>query len=243
MQWIFLSPHLDDVALSCGGLVWELVRAGEAVAIWSICAGDPPPGPFSPLADELHARWQTGRDAVAFRREEDARSAAALGAGLRHFAYPDVIYRRYPDTGEPVITLNEELFTATPEDYLVSELANLLSAETPPASQVVCPLALGRHVDHLLVRGAAERAGLALLYYADYPYILSSPETQAAMEGGAWLRQPAAISEDGLEAWVTAIIAHHSQISTFWRDDREMALSLSNYCGGGGGRLWRLPGD
>lgn len=241
MEWIYLSPHLDDIAMSCGGLVWEQAMAGEHVTIWSICAGDPPDTPLSPLAQSLHDRWETGREAVALRREEDARSCAALGAIPRHFTWPDVIYRSYPHTGQPVITANEELFTAAPEDHLVIELSEVLAGQTPPGSQLVCPLALGCHVDHLLVRAAAERTGRRLLYYADYPYILTSPELLAAMERKADLRRGAAISEAGLAAWQSAIRAHRSQISTFWRDEREMALALSNYRAGGGGRLW-APG-
>jgi LmbE family N-acetylglucosaminyl deacetylase len=59
MDWIYLSPHLDDVVLSCGGLVWEQARQGERVEIWTICAGDPPPIPLSSFAASLHERWQT----------------------------------------------------------------------------------------------------------------------------------------------------------------------------------------
>ena len=239
MEWIYLSPHLDDIALSCGGLAWEQARAGESVAIWTICAGDPPANQLTPLAEELHARWETGRMAVALRREEDTRSCEALGVKLRHFPYPDVIYRANADSGLPVINRNEDLFTAQPELPLVAELAGRLEREVPAGSQVVCPLCLGRHVDHLLVRAAAERAGLPLLYYADYPYVLSSPELLAAMEKGEWQRQAATISEPGLLAWQAAIAAHRSQISTFWKDDKEMALALRNYWAGGGGRLWR----
>ncbi|MBN2499463.1 MAG: PIG-L family deacetylase, partial [Anaerolineales bacterium] len=57
LKLIYLSPHLDDVALSCGGLVWEQAQAGMAVEVWSVCAGDPPPGELSEYARSLHARW------------------------------------------------------------------------------------------------------------------------------------------------------------------------------------------
>jgi hypothetical protein len=71
VPFIYLSPHLDDVTLSCGGLVWEQVQAGEQVEIWTICAGDPPPGALSPYAEELHHRWGYGIEAIAERRIED----------------------------------------------------------------------------------------------------------------------------------------------------------------------------
>ena len=94
MQWIYISPHLDDVALSCGGRVWEQAQEGDHASIWTICAGDPPQGPLSPFAQSLHDRWETGREAIAQRREEDILSCRQLGASYRHFDVPDCIYRR-----------------------------------------------------------------------------------------------------------------------------------------------------
>jgi len=74
MNWIYLSPHLDDVALSVGGLLWEQSQAGEQVAVWTICAGDPPPGDFAAFAQTLHARWGIGIEAAAARRAAATRS-------------------------------------------------------------------------------------------------------------------------------------------------------------------------
>ena len=75
MHWIYLSPHFDDIALSCGGLVWHQVQAGDVVEIWTVCAAAPDPSqPFSPFAQSLHARWGTGPASVAARRAEDIAS-------------------------------------------------------------------------------------------------------------------------------------------------------------------------
>jgi LmbE family N-acetylglucosaminyl deacetylase len=238
MEWIYLSPHFDDIAYSCGGLAWEQVQAGQQVSIWTICAGDPPDADLSPLTQELHARWKTGSEAGAVRREEDRRSCEILGVKMRHFQIPDVIYRTDPDTGEPVIKLNGDLFSTSPEKYLVNQLASMFMHEVPRGSQLVSPMTLGSHIDHLLVRAAAERTGFPLLYYADYPYVLTSPRILAEFEQGQWKRQPAIISEAGVQAWQGSIAAHASQSSTFWRDDKERHVALNNYCAGGGGRLW-----
>ena len=68
MHWIYLSPHLDDAVLSCGGLIWEQVQLGERVEIWTIFAGDPPAEMLTPFAEELHTRWGCGLNAVEIRR-------------------------------------------------------------------------------------------------------------------------------------------------------------------------------
>jgi len=152
MDWIYLSPHFDDVALSCGGLVWEQVRKGDRVSIWTVCGGEPPDGELSSFAQELHARWQTGQNAPASRRSEDNASCQRLGARWRFFSLPDCIYRRDPASGEFMYAsetaLNGDLH---PGDFqTIDRLRDVLQQALPPEAVVVCPLGLGRHVDHQL---------------------------------------------------------------------------------------------
>ena len=47
MVRIYLSPHLDDAALSCKGSIKQQTQAGERVEVWTVCAGEPPDGPLS----------------------------------------------------------------------------------------------------------------------------------------------------------------------------------------------------
>ena len=241
MQWIFLSPHLDDAALSCGGLIAERTRMGDSVEIWTICAGDPPPGPLSAFAQSLHKRWRVRRNAVAVRRSEDQQSCQRLGAAARHFAIPDCIYRRIPLTGDPLIIDNDDLFQPFPDSQrrLVDSLRDQLATALPLKSLVVSPLTLGNHIDHQLVRRAAEQPGRPLLYYADYPYtVQASSDLEQSIHPG-WQTYTQAISPDGLRAWQAAVAAHRSQISTFWDSVSEMEAAVQSYYEAGGGcKLW-----
>ena len=241
-DWIYLSPHLDDAALSCGGLIWEQSQAGAQVSIWTLCAGFIPSRPLSPFAQELHARWRTGPEAVQLRREEDHQAAERLGAASIYLDIPDCIYRfrRLPEGDLPLIQGEADLQNAEPENDLVEHLAQVLKETLPSGARVVCPMALGGHIDHRLARAAAERSGLSLLYYADYPYVLRSAQVLAQMELGAWERLPAPISAPALTAWLEAIAGYSSQISTFWSDVEEMKLAVQNYWAGGGGRVWEM---
>ena len=222
-DWIYLSPHLDDAALSCGGLIWEQSQAGAQVSVWTLCAGFIPSRPLSPFAQELHARWRTGPEAVQLRREEDHQAAERLGAASIYLDIPDCIYR----------------FRRLPEGDLVARLAQTFRETLPADTQMVCPMALGGHVDHRLTRAAAELSGLPLYFYADYPYVLRSAFELAQMELGAWKRTPAPVSAPALAAWLEAIADYASQLSTFWSGKEEMRLALQNYWAGGGGRLWQ----
>lgn len=263
MNWVYLSPHLDDAALSCGGLVWEQSRAGEGVCIWTICTGDAPKGPLSLFAEELHARWNTGREAGTLRRQEDLASCAVLGAAARHFPIPDCIYRgvginAWGKAGQSATerqfyyASREAIFGEVhpQEAELMSALGEKLAEAFSGHSQVVCPLALGRHVDHQLTRNAAEvAAGLAcagsrLWYYADYPYVLEQVQALQELELQGWQGRLFPVSSEGMEAWVGGVAAHSSQISTFWPDLAEMEKALRAYClGQGGVILWQKQGQ
>lgn len=241
MQWIYLSPHPDDAALSCGGLIWEQSNSGDQVSIWTICAGDPPDEPLSPFAETLHRRWGIREPSGAARRLEDLQSCAILGAAARHFLIPDCIYRRSPRTNEVLYGSEEAIFNPIHPDEaeLVSRLAGWISGAHQNGARVVAPLALGGHVDHRLVRAAAEESGVALGYYADYPYVLKEADIGHALPRPGISAKAYPVSDAGLAAWVSSVAAHASQISTFWPDLIAMGKSVEQYCHDQDGvRLW-----
>jgi LmbE family N-acetylglucosaminyl deacetylase len=242
MKWVFLSPHFDDVALSCGGLVWEQAQAGNPVSIWTICADEIPDNELSSFAAELHARWGVGLNAPAQRKLEHRRSCQQLGASYRYFSVTDCIYRRDSQTQEFMYTseaaLNGEL---QPGDYQIIRTINEdMKNYLQPEAILVCPLGLGNHVDHQLTRMAAEGMGYPLWYYADFPYILKHHDQLEQLAASGWTSQVYPISRQGLEAWIASVAMHASQISTFWPSMEEMARSLSPYLEREGGtRLWQ----
>jgi LmbE family N-acetylglucosaminyl deacetylase len=244
MQWVYLSPHLDDVALSCGGLVWEQVQSGDTVTIWTVCAGNPPEGELSPFAQELHARWQTGQDAIVRRVSEDLHSCRRLGARPYHFSLPDCIYRRSMLSGEFLYAsdaaLNDHLHPADAANIL--RLRAEIERSTQPGAVLVSPLGLGNHVDHQLTRLALEGSSLVAWYYADYPYVLREKEKLGQLEREGWISQVFPVSSNGLIAWQDSIAAHVSQISTFWKDEVGMRMAIKDYLEQVRGlRLWKKP--
>ena len=231
MHWIYLSPHFDDVALSCGGLVWHQMQAGDVVEIWTVCAAAPDPSqPFSPFAQSLHARWGTGPASVAARRAEDIASCQVLGAAYRHLAVADCIYRgdglgQYYYASEDA--LNGPLH---PDEAARAVQITQLNLEAiPPDLNLVCPLSLGNHVDHQLTRLAAEQSGRRLYYYADFPYVLRQPDHLQALAQAGWQPACSPLSTLALTAWQDCVAAHASQISTFWVDEAAMRTAIAEY--------------
>jgi LmbE family N-acetylglucosaminyl deacetylase len=244
MQWIYLSPHFDDVALSCGGVIWDQSRAGVDVNIWTICAGDPPSGEFSALAQKLHSRWETGSRAIEKRRIEDINACQILQASYFHFDIPDCIYRKnnLSTINEVADTNSDQLFLYPSEEKMFGEihandeqlilsLSDKLKEMIPNDAVVVSPFGLGGHVDHIFTRKAIERLAIPILYYMDYPYVLGSFDHLKEVTSTGWRNHHFKISDEGIEFWLKSILAHESQINTFWKDEEELRESLFYYLG------------
>jgi LmbE family N-acetylglucosaminyl deacetylase len=247
MRWVILSPHFDDAVLSCGGWIWEQVRQGDTVEAWTICAGAPPEGtPLSPFAASLHERWQTGPQAVQPRRAEDEEALGWLGAGPRYWDLPDCIYRRLPGSpGSWLVNGEEDLWQPVhpDEQVIVDRLAAWLAANLSTGDGFIAPLTLGGHVDHRLVRAAAEQAAarmrISLWYYADYPYAVRQGGEMGSVIEDGWHAACREISPQGLRAWQDAVACYRSQMSTFWQGRAELDAEIENYWRDGGGScLW-----
>lgn len=211
MRWVYLSPHLDDAVLSAGGWIFEQTHSGNSVEIWTLMCGDPKLTEYSPFADELHAKWRfsSAEETVRMRREEDRRAASIVGATVRHFDFLDCIYRR--DSDGTWLYSNITLPPHEADASYPSQIAEAISSLLQPDDNLICQLAVGSHVDHVLVRQAAELLGRPLRYTIDVPYILYKPE-ELTPKVGRMKESVFRISEAGLEGWLEAIFAYKSQL-------------------------------
>lgn len=249
---VYLSPHLDDAALSCGGAIARQRDAGEGVLVVTICTAAPPPaGPFSALARSFHAAWDLSpAEAVAARLREDEAAMAALGADALWAGELDAIYRHpaaYDD--------RETLFgTPAPDDPLLPALRRLVGAlrERLPGATFYAPLGVGQHVDHQLTcRAALEAAGEPLAFYEDFPYVAQAGalETRLAQLEGPL--SPRVATPDGSPARKLAAIGAYasqmaelaeSQLGRAAADGEAMALmaaAVESYGRQAGGeRIW-----
>jgi LmbE family N-acetylglucosaminyl deacetylase len=238
---LYLSPHLDDVALSCGGQIQRRTERGERVVVLTLLAGDEP-SELGPLARELHRIWKLEKGVVRARRAEDAEWARALGAVAEHGELLEALYRRDPASGEPLYGELDDLFAAPHpadrcEEELVLELAGHGKAE-----EVFAPLAVGGHVDHRLVRRAAERVfGGSLAFYEELPYAEESGAVEQALgEPEAWEAEVVALEDRQLEGKVAAATVYRSQVGPLFGSRRRMRRRLRRYARRTGGeRLWR----
>ena len=254
MRHLFVSPHLDDIALSCGGVARQRVLAGDEVFVATVCTADAPTNwRASPAAHHVHAEWRLGNQPYPLRRREDDAACALLGARAVHLNQPDAVYR-FDAAGAPYYTNNFMGGQVHPADQrdqggaLERALLAWLEKNGLRQLRVIAPLGLGGHVDHLLTRRVVERVckarGLKLSYFEDFPYgeridVLKSPVTRGLTA------RVHALTPAELDARVRACLCYPSQLEPVFHlpagpelNDAVTARITTYASRIGGERLW-----
>lgn len=253
MTHLFLSPHPDDVVLSCGGTLYELIKTGEPVAVYTLMAGDAPvPLPFSDLIDRIHARWRLGKNPMPGRRAEDVLALGQYDLPAYFGEWLDCIYRENHDFQALLYPDDDAIFGDIHlQDPLQSVELDLSAWDNIQAIYV--PLAAGNHVDHQLVRQWALKwhktaPTVAFFFYEEYPYSSENHEVYRSHAGvktrlsGATAVEAAiqtlasslqaqvrSISDQAIQVKLAAMRCYASQMSTFWQNTAEMAQSMITY--------------
>lgn len=182
---LFVSPHLDDAAFSCGGTMALLAQRGWYTVLATVFTRsvDEPTG-FA-LECQLDKGLPADADYMALRREEDRLFAERVGVGR-------VVWLDLPEAPHRGYASAPALFSGILEgDEVWREVASRLAGllDTPAPDLVFAPQAFGNHADHLqVVRAVLELDEPSpVVWYRDAPY--------AAREPGA---RPSPLLPDGL---------------------------------------------
>ena len=168
---LFLSPHLDDVAFSCGGIVAKLGRMGMRTVVATAFTASLPADGFA-LACQLDKGLAPDVDYMALRRAEDAVAMRILGAEARCIELPEAPHRGYGSAAELFGDRRDD----DRIDVTLGKALTRLLAELDPVL-VLAPQGLGRHVDHIqTIRAVLDIVPIRLLgWYRDTPYAIREP--------------------------------------------------------------------
>jgi LmbE family N-acetylglucosaminyl deacetylase len=263
MAHLFISPHLDDAILSCGGTIAALTRQGEYVLILTTMAGEPPENlPSTPFIETIRKRWSSGREHIRARRLEDGRAAQVLGAQVYHLPIFECVFRTARDGQGNRVPLygdaNSPYETICPDDD--APIA-LMECKCPLAevSMIYAPLCADNHVDHRIACNwalALTRGGRAtpLRLYEEYPAAALNDFAKArrALRYYRELQPPYTLTESLFQvsapdaaAKVRALKAYASHIRVLWRDEAAMDSAVRAYMSATGGgtlaeRYWNI---
>jgi LmbE family N-acetylglucosaminyl deacetylase len=248
MNHLYFSPHLDDVPLSCAGVISSQRASGEDVRVVTLFTGDAPE-PLSPLAKRFHSIWGRGDHPYVARREEDRCACEILGVSVHHEGLLEAIYRRDAD-GKALYASRADMFGTLDEskDAIVDAIeARILSHVQDFRTDVIyAPMGLGRHADHQAVITAARRVAkneaLELRLYEEWPYAAGRfPKERPAsiaetLDFFRWSATPSNTEID-IDHRLAVARCYASQIEELFGTDEAMVNEVRAYTYGVGGRV------
>jgi LmbE family N-acetylglucosaminyl deacetylase len=196
---VIMSPHLDDAVLSCGALLAHLARRCPVTVVTVFTAAAPPPWSLSARRQLRVLGVADAEDFFEQRRAEDSKVLAEIGAEVVHLGLRDALFRRVGEAaGGPPCPGRRPAYPTFRFDAARGRIARTdagLPAEVAArvgevvgeagARVLFAPLGIGRHVDHLITRRAAQHLGLGTVYYSDFPYSETSvPERRFVRRAG-----------------------------------------------------------
>ena len=221
---LFISPHLDDVAFSCGGTLLRLVDAGWDTTLLTVFTRSVP----NPSGFALRCQTDKGLgpevDYLALRRDEDREFARIASVGeVLHWPYPEAPHRGYESAPELFGTWRSE---DDPWQPIAADLSALVHHLQPDV--VFAPQGLGNHIDHRQVIKAAMEAGLAptAVWYRDTPYALREPSAAPSPLLPDGLSEYAVAVDDVLNRKIAGCIAYASQIGFQFGGPEEVRRKL-----------------
>jgi len=254
---LILSPHLDDAVLSAGGLIDLAVKQQCAVIVGNIFTADARIDEEpSQLVKELHAWWGLGSNPYRVRRKEDAASLALLGADVLQGGLLDSIYRMSRRRAYLYPTRQAVFSAPAIDDPAWKELKLLLAkwlADVRP-TVILCPMAVGRHVDHVVTTEALRKniseQSVDVYLYEDIPYAAGffppkfADSVPAARERSSWeIGDHVDVAVD-FAAKFAAVLKYQSQIAEIFPGlDPETELRRYMRSDGDGAyreRFWRV---
>lgn len=233
---IYLQPHFDDAALSCGGTLAVQSGVGIRPLVITVFGGLPKDNTVSPFAAQtLQKMGLSGdaRTAVEQRREEDRTALDALGADTLWLDFPDAIFRGTP----PYYPSDQTLFgTVHAGDMeLDHQLAEVLQSihQRVPLANIYAPLGVGHHVDHQLCCSAADRLAqqkAPVHFWEDFPYVTQPGALAARQQELGNPMEPEMVEISGqIRAKEEAIALYRSQVPQLFQGEDNMRQAVRGY--------------
>jgi len=197
---LFLSPHLDDAVWSCGGRIAHLTRQGAKVVVATVFSGLLDQQPNDGWRRIANNRFRASENRAALRvLGAESLNLGCIEAALRRKRGEEFIYPTLASVLNSEYSAGESILP-----FLVEDISLLLRDAW---ESINVPVAIGTHVDHVLVRQAAEQAtDKRLTYYEDFPYVFDM-NLAVGLTAGTF-----DLAEEDLHRWLKAGQAYRSQV-------------------------------
>jgi hypothetical protein len=170
---IFISPHIDDFVLSCYEIAQELLHAQKNIFVINI---------FTSGSENLHTttiNWMlhksgfsSATEYFSARKKEDLSILQPLSIKGFYLDYVEAGWRE-PYLHRSFDSIFDSKNKGNPilEKNIEKRVRSLLSKEfSGDQITLFSPLAIGHHVDHIIIRNVSQRLSRNTLFWEDYPY-------------------------------------------------------------------------
>lgn len=184
----FVSPHFDDAALSAGSLISYLVDKVPVTVVNVFTEADSGPHTLSSKAFLSQCGYQDANELFSVRKKEDKDIFRKLGIEVINLGFTDALWRKkenknlvvkglgrlVPELNHIYPTYRFHAGTGKVSGYdlkLKAELTKKLRRLIVTKNRIIfCPVGIGKHVDHILVRNVCSNTFDDVIYWSDFNY-------------------------------------------------------------------------
>jgi LmbE family N-acetylglucosaminyl deacetylase len=170
---IYVSPHMDDAAYSCGGRILQSRARGARVLVLTVFGTG-----RADVPQETAQAHFTDYDA---RTAEELAVMQRLDADFIWLDYPELLFRKHSLWDVARFFVPFMWLGGRAQDELFEATLQIISRLLAPAGQLFVPLAIGFHPDHRLLfdvgRALHALGRFRVGFYEDVPYSLKPPMT------------------------------------------------------------------
>ncbi len=186
-SYLFVSPHLDDAILSCGGLFSYLAPKTDVTIATVFTEAHNSPTSLSIRRFLKNSGYDDSEKLFIERRREDKIINDLIGVKTIHLRFTDGLYRLKSNANRLELALGNILQEAkfiyplfawqlkmgkvsSNDGQLINEITRKIEGLVGPKTVLFAPVATGSHLDHKIVRRAIEGRFENVIFWSDFPY-------------------------------------------------------------------------
>lgn len=190
----FVSPHFDDAVLSAGSVISYLTPLTPVTVVNVFTQANNKRNTLSGVMALHRTGFRNQSDYYRERVKEDKMVMNKLGVKYINLGFEEALWRRIKKLGTykkfigyfipefisiyPTFKLHIIKGHISAHDISLIKLIQKKLSFIKKGDVVFCPIAIGGHIDHLIVREACKDISARVILWEDYPYSIKESSTE-----------------------------------------------------------------
>jgi LmbE family N-acetylglucosaminyl deacetylase len=182
----FISPHFDDAILSAGELIYYLSDKTVVTVVTVFAKAGKEKHTFSAAKALRNSGFYTVEELYTARQQENKKALSPMHVHSFDLPFVEALWRQYHHPNKirnavgrifpecihlyPIYNIHILSNHIAHQDYSLSnDIHEYLGQIIPSHAVIFCPMGIGNHIDHIIVRKAVEGLRKSI-YWIDQPY-------------------------------------------------------------------------